>query len=310
MMQVLVIGYGSIGLRHSKVLQKLGCEVSIVSARKNAAQRIYSDINEAINTENPKYIVIANKTSEHIPTLVKIKKLGFNGDILVEKPLSSNLLDIPSKDLGRVFVAYNMRFNPLIQRLSKELKGETIISSQAYVGQYLPNWRPSRDYRLSYSAKKDEGGGDLRDLSHELDFMNWIFGGWKRVVAMGGKFSDLEINSDDLFGLMFETKSCPLCLLQLNYLDRSSRRDIIINTNQHVFRIDFINKTFEKDGVIIQFNHDSNYSYTMQHKAIIKREYENLCSFNEGREIVQLINAAEKSAYLKNNDWINNEKNL
>ena len=48
----------------------------------------------------------------------------------------------------------------------------------------------------------------------------------------------------------------------------------------------------------------------MQHKAIIKREYENLCSFNEGREIVQLINAAEKSAYLKNNDWINNEKNL
>ena len=114
MMQVLVIGYGSIGLRHSKVLQKLGCEVSIVSARKNAAQRIYSDINEAINTENPKYIVIANKTSEHIPTLVKIKKLGFNGDILVEKPLSSNLPDIPSKDLGRVFVAYNMRFNPII----------------------------------------------------------------------------------------------------------------------------------------------------------------------------------------------------
>ena len=203
-----------------------------------------------------------------------------------------------------------MRFNPLIQRLYKELKDETIVSSQAYVGQYLPNWRPSRDYRKSYSAKKNEGGGVLRDLSHELDFMNWIFGGWKRVVAIGGKYSQLEIDSDDLFGLMFETKNCPLCLLQLNYLDRSSRRDIIVNTNQHVFRIDFINKTFEKDSVIIPFDYDSNYSYTMQHKAIIKREYENLSSFNDGREVVDLIIAAEKSAYLENNNWIKNEKNL
>jgi len=309
-MQALVIGYGSIGKRHSDVLESLGCEVSVVSNRDLKMERCYPNITEALSAKKPNYIVIANKTSDHISTLIKIKKIGFKGVILIEKPLSDNLINIPKENYSDVFVAYNMRFNPLIQRLFDELKGQTIISSQAYVGQYLPNWRPNRDYRESYSAKKNEGGGVLRDLSHELDFLNWILGGWKRVAALGGKYSELDIDSDDVFGLMFETVKCPICILQLNYLDRATRREVIVNTSQNVFRIDFISKTFEKDGVIIPSYFDSNYSYYMQHKAIIEKNYDHICSFNSGKDIMRLIIAAEKSAYKENNNWITNEKNL
>jgi len=309
-MQALVIGYGSIGIRHAEILNNLGCEVSIVSRRKLSINRCYFSIRDAVNIEDPEYIVIANKTSEHITTLIELQKLGFKGTILIEKPLSHNLLKVQDKELNNVFVAYNMRFNPLLQKLRQELEGERIISSQAYAGQYLPDWRPKKNYRDSYSAKMKEGGGVLRDLSHELDFMNWIFGGWKRVIAIGGKYSELEIDSDDMFGLMFETKKCPLCLLQLNYLDKSARREIVINTNHHVFRIDFINKTFEKDGVIIKSNFDNNFSYIMQHKAIIEKDYQDVCDFTSAKDVLSLIIAAEKSAYLENNNWVENEKNL
>ena len=309
-MQTLVIGFGSIGIRHLEVLRSLGCEVSIVSKRRLGFDRCYLNIKDAINIEKPEYIVIANKTSEHISTLFELQKLGFKGTILIEKPLSHDLFQVQDKEFNNVVVAYNMRFDPLLQMLIDELKGERIISSQAYAGQYLPDWRPKIDYRDSYSAKMQEGGGVLRDLSHELDFMNWIFGGWKRVIAIGGKYSELEIDSDDVFGLMFETKNCPLCLLQLNYLDRSARRDIIVNTSQHVFRIDFINKTFEKDGVIIRSDFDSNYSYIMQHKAILAKEYKNVCDFTSAKDVMRLIIAAEKSAYLENSNWVDNEKNL
>ena len=175
-MRTLVIGYGSIGIRHTEVLKSLGCIVSIVSKRKLNIERCFSNIRDAINKGKPEYIVVANKTNEHIKTLIELKKIGFKGNILIEKPLSHNLLEIPNKDFNNVFVAYNMRFNPLLQRLIHELEGERIISSQAYVGQYLPDWRPKRDYRKSYSAKKIEGGGVLRDLSHELDFVSWLFG--------------------------------------------------------------------------------------------------------------------------------------
>ena len=241
-MHALVIGYGSIGMRHAEILKSLGCRVSILSKRKLSVERCFSNISDAVNKEKPEYIVIANKTNDHINTLNELIKIGFKGNILIEKPLSHNLLEIPNKDLKNVFVAYNMRFNPLLQRLIHELEGESIISSQAYVGQYLPDWQPKRDYRKSYRAKKMEGGGVLRDLSHELDFVCWLFGGWKRVIALGGHYSKLEIDSDDVFGLMFETVNCPISLVQLNYLDRKSRRDIIVNTNQHVFKIDLQNK--------------------------------------------------------------------
>jgi predicted dehydrogenase len=309
-MRALVIGYGSIGSRHAKVLMSLGCEVSIVSKRAINIERCYSNTDDAINKEKPEYVVIANKTNEHITSLIELKRLGFKGSILIEKPLSHNLVSLPDVDYSNVFVAYNMRFNPLIQRLLFELNNQDIISSQAYVGQYLPDWRPNQDYRKSYSSKKDQGGGVLRDLSHELDFMNWIFGGWSRVSAMGGKYSDLEIDSDDIFGLMFESSRCPICMLQLNYLDRSIRRDIIVNTNQHVFKLDFINKTFQKDKDIVTFDFDSNHSYYMQHKAILAQDYNDLCGFESGKDVLHLINAAEESAYTKNNNWIKNETNL
>ena len=309
-MHTLVIGYGSIGMRHTEVLKSLGCIVSIVSKRKLNIERCFSNITDAINKEKPEYIVVANKTNEHIKTLIELQKIGFKGNILIEKPLSHNLLEIPDKDFNNVFVAYNMRFNPLLQRLFHELEGERVISSQVYVGQYLPDWRPKRDYRKSYSAKKIEGGGVLRDLSHELDFMSWLFGGWKRVAAIGGHYSELEIDSDDVFGLMLETINCPLSLVQLNYLDRSTRRHIIVNTNNHVFEIDFIKKTFQKDNNIIASDFDSNYSFLMQHKAIMENDYKYLCKFDSGKDILRLIIAAEKSAYTENNNWIRNETNL
>ncbi|MDC0492537.1 gfo/Idh/MocA family oxidoreductase, partial [Candidatus Pseudothioglobus singularis] len=247
---------------------------------------------------------------DHISKLIEIKYLGFQGPILIEKPLSNNETNIPEGIFNNVFVAYNLRFNPLIQRLFEEIQGEYIISAQAYVGQYLPQWRPNRDYRETYSSKKVEGGGVLRDLSHELDIINWLLGGWRQITAIGGHFSKLEIDSDDVFGLMLEMKKCLVATIQLNYLDRATRREIIINTNDHVFRIDLIKNIFQKDSEEFSFDFDTNFSYRMQHKAIMDNNDSYLCNFESGKDLMFLIDAAEKSAYAKNNVWIKNEKNL
>ena len=59
---------------------------------------------------SPEYIVVANKTNEHIKTLIELKKIGFKGNILIEKPLSHNLLEIPDKDFNNVFVGKHEGF--------------------------------------------------------------------------------------------------------------------------------------------------------------------------------------------------------
>jgi|TARA_B100001964_G_C14184780_1_gene578080 predicted dehydrogenase len=303
-MRVLVIGYGSIGSRHTRVLINLGCKVSVLSKRVVEFEPCYDNLKIALKEEQPDYVVITNKTVEHYSTLLELSRLGYKGIVLVEKPLFHTLLQINVDQFKAVFVAYNMRFNPLIQKLRNFLKKEKVLSVQAYVGQYLPSWRPERDYRLSYSANKVEGGGVLRDLSHELDFITWIFGGWSSVTALGGHFSHLEIDSDDIFSIMGVTTECPIVTVQLNYLDRVTHREILINTEQHVVEVDFLQQTISIDDQVEKFDVERDLTYRLQHQAVLKEDYKYLCSIDDGIEVLKLIDAIESSACFKKRIWV------
>jgi predicted dehydrogenase len=75
-------------------------------------------LKEALNEEQPEYVIIANKTSEHFETLRVLVELGFKGTILIEKPLFQFAQPFSNVSRDNKFVAYNLRFNPMIQKLS------------------------------------------------------------------------------------------------------------------------------------------------------------------------------------------------
>ena len=207
MKKVLVIGFGSIGKRHVRLLRDMGLLVHVYSRRSFPEEIEYQSLGVALKEVDPEYVVIANETSEHFSTLNTV--LSFDvPQVLVEKPLFTfpeTPLDIK---ISQVCVAYNLRFHPLLRQLRSEIEEETVLSVQVYVGQYLPNWRPHQDYRQSYSVSKALGGGVLRDLSHELDYLNWLFGPWEALTALGGHYSFLEGDSDDVFCLLLQMKHC------------------------------------------------------------------------------------------------------
>ena len=300
--RTLVIGFGSIGERHARILCALGCSVSVLSRREIDFPVVFHSIEEALLVAHPDYIVIANETNLHYETLLKLAEIGFKGTVLVEKPLFSNWVKFDSTPFLNVFVGYNLRFNPVIQRLRALLEGDEILSVQAYVGQYLPSWRPSSDYRSSYSAKQEQGGGVLRDLSHEMDYLLWMLGKWQCVSALGGHLSSLEITSDDVFSLMMVTSKCPIVNIQLNYLDRLTRRTILINTNKHTIEADLINGvlTIDQDREVISVERDD--SYIAMHDAIISNEMDSICTLEDGEEVLRLIKAAEAAA--KYQKWV------
>ena len=189
-----------------------------------------------------------------------------------------------------------------MQRLKTLLSGEQILSVQAYVGQYLPDWRPAVDYRASYSASTEQGGGVLRDLSHELDYLTWLLGKSKRVSALGGHLSALEITSDDTFALMLVTEACPVVTLQLNYLDRAGRRSILINTSKHTIEANLIAGTLTIDRDVETFVVARDDTYRLMHEAVLSGSSGNLCTRAEGIETLRLIEAAELAA--KRGTWI------
>ena len=295
-MNCLIVGYGSIGKRHADILKEMGHSICVVSKRNVKDFSHYPTIKKALQNKDFDYVIISNETYKHFDSFIELRELGYSGKILIEKPVFAKIHALDETLLNNVFVAYNLRFHPVIQKLRMLLQGKQLYSIQAYSGQYLPDWRPGADYTNCYSASKVMGGGVLRDLSHELDYINWIAGGWRRVSAIGGKFSNLQIDSDDSYVLLMEMKNCPMVSIQINYLDRKAQREIIINLEGSSIKADLILNTLEINGEIEKFEVERNLSYTLQHKAILRGNYHDMCTFDQGMDVLKLIHAIEMAA--------------
>tara|TARA_B100000925_G_scaffold282956_1_gene256343 strand:- start:884 stop:1801 length:918 start_codon:yes stop_codon:yes gene_type:complete len=298
--KVLIIGFGSIGQRHFKILNKMSVKTYIYSKRNINIKNSFCNLKNSLNKINYDYIIIANKTSEHLNTLKKLKKLNYKGIILIEKPIFDKYIEFDERFFKRILVAFNLRFHPIIQYLKKKISREKILSVNAYVGQYLPYWRPKKDYKKTYSAIKKYGGGVLLDLSHEIDYLNWTLNGFSEVNANGGKTSNLKIDSDDLFQISLKSKKCNFVQLELNYLDKILRRFLIVNTINHSYKIDLVANTLEIDGKIKKFNTHKNMSYKIQHKHMLKKNFSVICNYKEALMTMKIIDSIKQSNKKKN----------
>jgi predicted dehydrogenase len=303
MINVIVVGFGSIGKRHYEILTSLGYNVGVVSKHyKNI--NAFENIKDVLLYHTPIYIIICVETSKHKDVINQLIQLNYTGKVLIEKPLFVNYEKMPINNFQKVAVAYNLRFHPLIIKLKEILKknDEHLISANFYVGSYLPNWRKNRDYSNSYSSSVEKGGGVLRDLSHEIDLAIYLLGSVESLTALGGKNSNLNITSDDSFCILMNTKQCPLVCINLNYLEKIPQRKIIINTYKSTICLDLINNNIEINGETISINIDYNLTYQMQHLAFLENSYDIICSENEGLMVNKIINLSEKAS--KTKTWI------
>lgn len=295
-MKALVIGYGSIGARHARLLQAMGAETAVVSRRAVDFPTRYETIEQAAQAFVPDYAVVASKTSEHRDDIDALSQSGFRGRLLIEKPVYDSGAELPPEGFERIKIAYNLRFHPALLRFREVVSGRNVHAVTAYTGSYLPGWRPDTDYRQGYSAHRADGGGVLRDLSHELDYLLWLFGAWRRTAAVGGRFGTLEIDSDDVFSMLIETDAVPSVTLNINYLDTDTHRDILALTDRGSVRLDLVAGTVETTDGIETFETARDDTYNAQHRAMMSGDDRIICDIGEGLQVMRLIDAAESAA--------------
>lgn len=292
--RALVIGFGSIGRRHAGLLAHMGAAVAVVSRRGEGQ---YRSVAEAVAGHAPDYVMVATETSDHARVVAELAACGYGGRLAVEKPLFDAPAPFPWTGFAKVAVAYPLRCHPALMRLKAELGEQRVLAAQFYVGQYLPDWRPDRDYRETYSAHADQGGGVLRDLSHELDLANWLLGPWQSLTARGGHFSALEIDSDDVFAILGSHARCPAATIQLNYLDRRLRRTILLHTDSHSYAVDLVAHTLQRDGEEpIAFAIDRDTYFRGLHHAMLSGDDAHLCPLADGLRAMDMVAAAERAA--------------
>lgn len=298
MKKVLIIGFGSIGKRHASAFKDLGANIALVTKQDIEGQNTYNTVTEALREFSADIVIIANDTGLHEQSLKELSSAGFEGLVMVEKPLGNNSFEL-KHSFACLVVSYNLRMSPILLMLKKELSNKSLVAANIYCGQYLPDWRPDRDYRNVYSAKKDLGGGVLRDLSHELDYAQWLLGPMTSVAAHGGHFSSLEIETDDAFTLIGESTSCRSVTVSVNYLDYTGRRTIIIHTNQESYYVDLIAGRLLRNSNVLLENIKTVDTYIEQARRLLNVELADFCSFEEGLHTMKLIEAAEKSVFEK-----------
>lgn len=216
----LVVGLGSIGQRHLGNLRQLVPDSRIAALRHRpdsvavpGCDLQLHDMDE-VSSFAPDAAIIAGPASTHIPAALALAGMGV--PLLIEKPISDStdgLTQLIQAVEGRGLVAmigYNLRFKRSLARVRQLVDGGSIgqvLAVRAEVGQYLPDWRPSSDYRRTVSAQAGLGGGALLELSHEIDYLYWLFGMPARVTCRGGKLSELEIDVEDVVELCMEYDS-------------------------------------------------------------------------------------------------------
>lgn len=320
-MKILFIGLGSIGKRHLKnVLHYLSENKmkSEIHALKSSRGYSLNDSNEDINKilyafddldNDYDCIFITNPTHIHYDTLKCVINKGRY--FFLEKPaFDSYKYDISFIDgemAKRIYVAAPLRYTPVFNEIRNMIKNEGVYSLRSICSTYLPDWRPSADYRKVYSAHKNQGGGVSIDCIHELDYITNLVGFPEKIYNLQDKVSSLEVDCEDISIYVGRTKNV-FIELHLDYFGVKARREVELITERGIIRGDFINKSVydSSSGQEILLSYDANYMYVKE----IEYFFESVCNHKENWndiyeavKLLKIIKESEKDEYTNNHLW-------
>ncbi len=288
--KIAFIGLGSIGKRHLlnvvEVLNNRNDGFIIDLVRRKESKELEEDLKGYVNKiyfdeeEIPSdydVIFITNPTSLHYDTILKFSSKTKH--MFIEKPVFDKIqVDIEKlklKDNSIYYVACPLRYTKVINYIKQNIDFNEVYSVRVICSSYLPDWRPNIDYRNTYSASKAQGGGVSIDLIHEWDYLIYLLGQPIEIMNFKGKFSNLEIDSEDLSVYIAKYKNL-LVEVHLDYFGRKPIRELQILTKTDTICVDIINSRIEylKENKIIEFEEERN-SYQI-------REIENFFDILDG----------------------------
>jgi len=206
-------------------------------------------------------VFVTNPTSMHYETVLKFAEHTYS--FFIEKPVfdSTTLNKQIFKTLKNKpsYVACPLRYNSVLQYVKHNIDLNKVYAARAISSSYLPDWRPGQDYRNTYSAHKDLGGGVNIDLIHEWDYLTSFFGMPEKCHCIHAKISNLEIDSDDI-AIYIAKAGTTTIELHLDYFGRHAIRTLDLFMPDDTIQCDILNGTisYKKEGKTIQLDSERN----------------------------------------------------
>ena len=281
--KIAFCGLGSIAKRHLKnvstYLASQGDTCTVDLYRSSLGNPLPEDLKSLVSEAflyaddipaNKLYdvVFVTNPTSIHYETIMRFAP--HTKSFFIEKPIFDST-DI-NKQIFKVieskpsYVACPLRYNAVLQYVKQNIELNKIFATRAISSSYLPDWRPGQDYRKTYSAHRELGGGVGIDLIHEWDYLTWLFGMPTLCKSIQTTISNLEIDSDDL-AIYIGKNERTTFELHLDYFGRKPIRTMDLFSNEDTIHCDLLDGTvtYLKEGKTIRLESERN---TFQLKEI------------------------------------------
>lgn len=326
--RVAIVGLGSIGRRHLRLLREKRPEIHITVVRsgrgggcpeEGLASSVVGSVEEAAE-KGLDAAILASPAPLHASqarTLVKN-----NVPVLIEKPLSDSLSEsvyLLSKEaekssalalIGYVF-RYSRAATCFLEELNRGRAGKPLFA-RIDCGSYLPDWRPDQDYRLSSSANSELGGGVLLELSHEIDYGNWFFGPFQSVQSVLRNSGTLDIEVEDTADILLRTKDDLPVSIHLDFCRRKPGRSCTLYGSEGTLnwdalknRVEFTPANGEYEFWQFQGERDDMFRAQLDHFfACIEQGKNPRVGIEDGIGALELVEAARQSHYQNKAVWL------
>ncbi len=316
-MKIVIIGLGSIGLRHLQNILLLGYQSVAVVSRSGILPidfshlQAFTSLNNALAAESFDAAIICTPTAFHTASLSALLRAKVP-NIYIEKPVShslqemAELVELSASYHSNIVVGYDLHFDPGMQKIKQLLDDEVvgkIVSVNAQVGQYLPDWRPQEDYRTGMSAKVETGGGVMLDLIHEFDYLLWLFGKVKIIACQYTNTGSLEIETEDVSDVLLRFESGATGTIHLDYLQPKLVRNCMITGSNGTIFWNLATSsvkwttTNKKENEFSYQGYERNTRFVEIMKTFLQKKNDpRLTNLKKGIESLKLVIAAKKSA--------------
>jgi predicted dehydrogenase len=323
--RVLLVGLGSIGTRHARLIRRLlpDAELGVLRRRPGrgpfdlGVDRWFTEFDDAL-TFRPDIAVIASPAPCHLDSALPLALAGVH--LFIEKPVAAEPRGVPAlieacRSSGvRLMIGYNLRFLPSLNR-ARELLNDgrigRVFGVRADVGQYLPSWRPAADYRTTVSASRALGGGVLLELSHDIDYLRWLFGEVTWVQAVIRRQSALAIDVEDFAVLTMglahsETGTECIASLQMDMLRVDTTRSFVaigedasLRWNGMAGTVELWTKASGQWESVFSAGNERDRSYLLEWQhflACLAAGQQPIASGDDGLAVLRVTEAARASA--------------
>lgn len=296
--KVLVIGYGSSGRRHAAALTAMGIRPCVLTRHPGPGPARFIGRIEDLKNEKLDSCIICSPSASHLKDFERAISVNGLKKVLIEKPLESTgakaqrIIKLAKKNNIRVYVAYNLRFLRGFELVRKFLRknAKSVRLVEALAGLDLRAWRPGRKIEETYSARRSCGGGVDLDLSHEVDYLLWLFGaGFKSKFMLRRRISVHTVDSPDICKLVLDYGGF-IADVTLDYIRAKKERYLkIACDNRGSLYFDLIKGRLEINGRVVVDGDDINKTYKIMLKAFLNGSTAKLCPLPQAQTVLRVL---------------------